>query len=152
MIDPISFNSSTPRFGLPLLFAAQAQKEFYVNEAHVLSDMLMHPFVEGVASEPPVTISNGQCWIISNGATGAFAGQDGHLAFWNDGQWIFAQPTERMAVFDRSIGKYRYFEDGWQTSIEVSAPVQGDVVDEEARIAIAGILTVLQTAGILAPV
>jgi hypothetical protein len=33
MSDPLTFENSSPRFGLPFLYVGQAQKEFYVNEA-----------------------------------------------------------------------------------------------------------------------
>ena len=56
MTDPVDFGSMTPRFELPLLFAAQAQKEFFVNEAHSLVDALLHPVVKGTTPTPPVRV------------------------------------------------------------------------------------------------
>jgi hypothetical protein len=50
MSDPISFTSSAPRFGIPFLFAGQAQ---YVNEAHALVDLLLHPAIESETDTPP---------------------------------------------------------------------------------------------------
>ena len=38
MTTPINFTTTTGRFNLPLLFAAQAQKEVYVNEALAIVD------------------------------------------------------------------------------------------------------------------
>ncbi len=42
MSDPVQFEGATPRFALPLLFAGQAQKEFFVNEALLRADMVLH--------------------------------------------------------------------------------------------------------------
>jgi len=42
MTDPITFDSTSPRFGLPLLFSGQVQKEVYLNEALSRLDGLTH--------------------------------------------------------------------------------------------------------------
>lgn len=148
MSDPISFESSTPRFGLPLLFAAQVQKEFYVNEAHSITDMLLHATIEGVADQVPVAIE-GECWIVGSTAGGVFSGRARNLASYQNGQWIFAQAQPGMKVFDRSVNQYRFFNNDWTIAGEVSPPQGGSVIDNQARAAIADLTTAMKVAGIL---
>ena len=66
MSDPITFASASPRLGLPLLFAGQSQKEFFVNEAHALVDALLHAAVEGEADAPPSAAEEGECWLVGD--------------------------------------------------------------------------------------
>lgn len=148
MTNPITFESTTPRFGLPLLFTAQVQKEFYVNEAHAITDMLLHATVEGIAEVVP-TANEGQCWIVGATAGEAFSGQADCLACYQNGQWIFAKPQPGMKVFDRSVSQYRFYNTGWSTATDIPIPQGGSVVDSEARAAIAGLAAALKVAGIL---
>lgn len=148
MTDPIAFESATPRFGLPLLFTAQVQKEFYVNEAHAITDMLLHPTVEGVAEVVPAA-NEGQCWIVGATSGDAFSGKADCLACYQNGQWIFARAQPGMKVFDRSAGQYRFYIDGWSIANDISVPQGDSVVDIEARAAIAEITAALKAAGIV---
>src|SRR5690606_18685268 len=100
MSDPIVFTTTTARFGLPLLFAGQAQKEFYVNEAHALTDALLHAACEGEGAAPPASPAAGETWLVAAGATGDWAGQDDALAAFQSGSWLFVQPKEGMRLFD----------------------------------------------------
>ena len=74
MTDPVIFASTSPRFGLPLLFAGQAQKEFTINEGIALTDALLHLAVEGEALSPPVAPAEGDCWLIHPSASGDWVG------------------------------------------------------------------------------
>lgn len=148
MTDPISFASVTPRFALPLLFAGQSQKEFYVNEAHALADALLHAACEGEASDPPPSPVDGEAWLVGNGATGEWAGEDGKLAARQSGNWLFAAPLDGMRLFDRSTGQMLLYNGGWQRPAAPVEPSGGAVIDSEARSAIAGLIAALVDAGI----
>ena len=151
MPDPIHFVSTSPRHRLPLLFSGQIQKEFAVNEAHALTDALLHLAIEGEASAPPVTPAEGDCWLIHAPASGAWEGQDGMLACRQSGTWLFATPRDGMRAFNRATGQDWRYADGWQVAAPIAAPVDGAIVDSEARSAIGAILQALATAGILPP-
>ncbi len=109
----------------------------------------MHPAAEGEIAAPPADPANGDCWLVAQGATGAFAGQDGNLAFWRDDDWMFLVPRDGMRVFDRSAELYVLYSQGWQREAPVLAPTAGQTVDGEARTAIAELIAVLVRAGIL---
>ncbi len=149
MSDPISFPTASPRYALPLLFAGQAQKEFFVNEAHARTDMLLHPAVSGTANTPPAGAAPGACWLVGTAPTGAWAGHAGELACLQGGNWLFAEPRNGMTVYDENAGQIRRFADGWISAAQVAAPAGGTTVDTEARNAIAGLVAALVAGGLL---
>lgn len=150
MPDPIVFTSASPRFGLPLLFAGQAQKEVFVNEAHALTDALLHPAVEGEADAPPAAPADGECWLVGDTPTGAWQDHSGELASYQAGTWIFAPPRDGVRVLDRSTGQDIRYRGGWRRPGTPVAPTGGATVDAEARAAIAGLVAALVDAGLLA--
>lgn len=148
MSDPFLFDTATPRFGLPLLFAGQAQKEAFVNEAHALADALLHCAIEGEASSPPPSPADGEIWLAGDDADGTWAGQDGNLACRQGGGWLFVTPRDGMRLLDRATGQERRFFGSWQIAAETAEPTGGSTVDAEARIAISQLIAALRVAGI----
>lgn len=148
MTDPFMFESVSPRFGLPLLFAAQAQKEAFVNEAHALIDALLHCAIEGRSAMPPSTSVDGESWIVGDGATGAWQGRDGSLAFRQSGNWLFVSPQDGMRVLDRSSGQEMRYFGGWQIPNAPLEPTGGLTVDSEARHAINELIAALRASGV----
>ena len=88
------------RLRLPLLAAAQAQKEVTHNEALAIADIAMQAVVQSVA---PATVPSsplpGQCWIVGSSPTGAWAGQAGAIAAWTSGGWRFVAPFPGMQAW-----------------------------------------------------
>lgn len=149
MPDPLEFTATTARHNLPLLFAAQAQKEVFHNEALARIDALMHAAVEGEVSEPPTSAPDGQSWLVAPGATGEWGGRDHAIAMRQAGQWLFAAPVAGMRVYDRGSGQFAVFSEGWQKAAAVAEPSGGLMVDSEARAAIGALLLALRAARLL---
>ena len=149
MTDPISFASASPRFALPFLFAAQAQKEFFVNEALARLDSLLHPVVEAELNAPPATPVDGQSWLVGTVPTADWAGRAGHVAFRQAGQWLYAAPVKGMQAFDKAANKQAVFDETWKRAAQVAPPAAGSTIDAQARTAIAGLIAALVSAGIL---
>ncbi len=81
------------RLGLPYLMPAQAQKHVTHNEALTLLDLLVQLNVQGFGAEtPPAMPLSGQVWALGPAPSGAWVGQGGQLAFWNDDTWLFVPP------------------------------------------------------------
>lgn len=161
----------TVRWAMPLLFAGQAQKEITHNEALVLIDALLHGRVESAdLSSPPGAPAVGQCWIVAEVATGAWAGQAGAVALWTAGGWRFVAPRAGLsvAVADRD---HALFHDGteWRSGAirdgglylneekvvgarmaAIAAPGGGSVIDAEVRSTVAAILVALRGHGLIA--
>lgn len=151
MPDPLAFDTLSPRFALPLLWAGQAQKEYYVNEAHALADALLHCAIEGVASAPPATPIEGENWLVGASPGGAWAGQAGKLACRQAGNWLFVAPRDGMRILNRASGQEQRFAGIWIAPARPAEPSGGTTIDAEARTAIEAILDCLESAGLIPP-
>lgn len=162
--------SETARWDLPLLFAGQAQKEVYHNEALVRMDMLMHARAESAdLAEPPEMPDVGQCWIVANGAVGAWSDHVQSLACWTEGGWRFAAPGAGLSIEVTDRGHaLRYDGEVWrETEVRtdgiyidhkriigprggpISEPIGGAVIDAECRAALGAILSALRAHGVV---
>jgi hypothetical protein len=149
MPDPIALASSTPTLGLPLLFAGQAQKEFFVNEALCLLDALHARAVIASQPAPPASVADGACYRVTSLATGPWAGEEDRLAIHVAGGWHFVVPAEGMIVFDRAAAGFVIYRSHWQPASVVAVPAGGAVIDVEARAALAGLIASLEIMGVL---
>jgi Protein of unknown function (DUF2793) len=150
MSDLLPFASTTPRFALPLLFAGQAQKEVFVNEALLRADLLLHCVIEGEVETPPPAPAPGQAWLIGTAPAGAFAGQARSIAGWTEAGWRFVAPRDGLRVFDRSSASFQVFSSNtWHKPGGVAEPSGGTVIDTQARQALSRLLEQLRLAGIL---
>ena len=150
MTDPISFTSATTRFSLPYLFAAQAQKEFFVNEALARVDALLHPVIEAELNAPPAVPVDGKSWLVGAVPIGEWVGHAGDIASRQAGEWLYADPVPGMQLFDLTADKRAVFDGTWKRAAQVTQPTGGTVIDVQARTAIAGLIAALVSAGILA--
>src|SRR6478609_6965908 len=103
MSDP-TFSSSTANFGMPLLFVAQSQKEFTVNEGLARIDALMSGVVEGSVDAPPAEARVGSAYLIGDNPSDAFAGRPGQFALMLEGGWRYAAPANGMRVYHAGLG------------------------------------------------
>lgn len=149
MTEPFATSPATARFRLPYLYAAQSQKEFFINEAYSLIDALLHPVVEGLSDIPPAEPKEGECWIVDTEPTAAWAQHAGQIACFQAGSWLFANAAEGMSVFDRSSATDLKFTGEWTYPPQIQLGESGAVVDAEARQAITALISALVTQGIL---
>ncbi len=95
--------ADTPNLVLPYLAANQSQKHVTVNDALRRLDALIQIVVQSAAlSTPPATPAEGQRWIVASAPTGAWAGQAGKIAAWQDGAWAFYAPLDGWTAIDAS--------------------------------------------------
>lgn len=161
---------ATPRMGLPMLAAGQAQKEMTHNEALLLIDALVSGAVVEVGLDsPPLAPEDGACWIVGAAPTGAWQGQAYAVAISSPGGWRFVAPREGMRLWAGAGRGFVLFRGGeWRVGevhgkvfVEgtqvvgkrlpaVAEPVGGVVVDGQARAAIVAVLEALRVHGLIA--
>jgi hypothetical protein len=142
---------TTPRFALPLLGVAQAQKEVTHNEALTLIDALVHAAVEaGPLNDAPAEPEAGRCWLVGAAPTGDWAGQGQAIAIWTAGGWRFVAPRAGMTVVRLADGARLRFDDGqWVEPATIIAPSGGSTIDAEARSALSALILHLEAQGLL---
>lgn len=163
------WEETSPRLGLPLLHAGQAQKELSHNEALARIDIAAQAVaISAGAVAPPADPEPGQCWILAAAPEGDWAGHAHAIAGWTDGGWRFVPPREGMRAWvvearafaqflegEWGIGRLhgRLFVDGEQLvgprGAAIADPSGGEAIDVEARAAIAAVLAALRAHGLI---
>lgn len=112
-------SDETPRLGLPLILAGQAQKEITHSEALMRLDAAVQAVVLARdLAAPPAEPAPGQAWIVAAGATGAWTGHDGAIAAWTAGGWLFLAPATGWSVWCLAEASLlRHDGGGWVTSL-----------------------------------
>ena len=128
--------------------AGQSQKEIFVNEAHSLTDALLHCAIDGQESAPPASPTEGTNWLVGPSASGDWLDRDGMIACRQGGNWLFVTPADGMRVLDRSTGQELRYFGGSQAASAPTEPTGGTTVDSEARTALAELVAALRTSGI----
>lgn len=103
---------SSPNLTLPYIIAAQAQKHVTHNEAIRGLDALVQLMVlDKDLAAPPGAPADGNRYIVAASPTGAWAGQAGRIAAWQDGAWEFFAPREGWLAWVADEDKL-YVHDG----------------------------------------
>lgn len=141
----------TPRFALPLLGVAQAQKEVTHNEALTLIDALVHAAVEaGPLNDPPAELVPGRCWLVGDVPTGDWVGQANAIAIRTVGGWRFVTPRAGTAVVRLADGAWLRFDGAiWAGPATIVAPSGGSTIDGEARSTLSALILHLAAQGLL---
>ncbi|MDO5704255.1 MAG: DUF2793 domain-containing protein [Paracoccus sp. (in: a-proteobacteria)] len=85
---------TTAHLALPFIMASQAQKHVTHNEAlRMLDGIVQLSVLDRDLTAPPGSPAEGDRYIPASGATGAWAGWDGSIAYWIDGAWMRILPA-----------------------------------------------------------
>ncbi|MDJ1007522.1 MAG: DUF2793 domain-containing protein [Paracoccaceae bacterium] len=85
--------TETARLALPLVAPSQAQKHVTVNEALTRLDGMTQLVLASVSEvTPPASPPEGTVHFVPSGAVNAWAGQEGRLALYQGGGWVFVDP------------------------------------------------------------
>jgi hypothetical protein len=86
---------ATSNLNLPFIVAAQAQKHVTHNEAlRALDAVVQLAVLDKDLATPPGAPAEGARYIVGQSPTGAWAGQAGSIAAFQDGAWAFYAPQE----------------------------------------------------------
>ncbi|MGD9827254.1 MAG: DUF2793 domain-containing protein [Hyphomicrobiaceae bacterium] len=90
----------TPNLALPFILAAQAQKHVTHNEAiRALDAVVQLAVLDRDLSAPPPAPADGDRYLVASGASGAWSGQDGRIAAFQDNAWAFHAPREGWVMW-----------------------------------------------------
>ena len=121
-------------------------------------------------NDPPQSPIPGACYLVGDTPTGEWSLYPAHLAAFGGAGWRFVEPVVGLAVVVKTSGLIAtYLPDGWDVgtvrasrivvdgkqligaqAAAIADPVDGTVIDSEARIAIAEMLSALRQHGLIA--
>jgi hypothetical protein len=112
--------ANTTNLALPLMAAAQSQKDVTHNDALLGLDAIVQLSVKNTTlTAPPGSPADGDRHLIASGATGAWLGKDLNVAMYSSGTWLFFAPRPGWRLWDETGLRLLI----WQTSSWTALPV-----------------------------
>ena len=144
----------SPILSLPYIQPSQAQKHVTHNEAlRQLDAVVQLVVVSADLAAPPLTLIEGERYIVAVGATGTWAEQDGTIAVYSDAAWTFYAPLTGWRADVQGTGTVLRF-DGTTWAMPDPAPLQNIAhvgiatqADTTNRLSVASDATLLTHAG-----
>ncbi len=103
--------TETAKLGLPFVQAAQSQKHVTVNDAMQRIDSLTHLELMSLGGTiAPTGAVEGDTHFVGAGATGEWLGQDGQIAVFANGGWLFVTPRLGWQAFRSDTGVLTAFD------------------------------------------
>ncbi len=100
-----------PNLDLPLLSPSQAQKHVTHNEALRILDVVTQLTVMSDATvTPPASPEDGTRYLVGAGGQDAWSGQDGQIASYEQGAWVYYTPQPGWRVFVLDTGFLQAFD------------------------------------------
>ena len=115
----------TPNLALPYIMAAQAQKHVTHNEAiRALDALVQLTVLDRDLSAPPESPADGARYIVAGSPSGAWAGEAGSIAAWQDGAWRFYEPREGWLAWVADESALLYFDGAdWAAATSFGNPL-----------------------------
>lgn len=116
---------ATPKLGLPELASAAANQTL-ANQTFDRLDQLVQMRVQDKdLAAPPGSPADGAAYIVAAGATGAWSGKSGQIAYWRNAAnaWAFLVPANGWIVWVEDEAK-RYSREGGTWAQQASAAAQ----------------------------
>ena len=108
-------SETTPRLSLPIMMAAQSQKSLTHNAALEILDIAVNCALTSLEVADPPAAEEGESWAIPPGATGSWAGQEGRIASWRGGGWLFHAPRPGwIAWVEDAADLFVWTGTGWE--------------------------------------
>jgi len=118
--------TETLRLALPLLEPSQAQKHVTVNEALLRLDAMAQLVLASVSeTTPPASPDEGTVHHVPVGAVNAWAGEEGKLAIFQGGGWVFLSPMPGWQGYVADAGFAAFWSGADWQPIGVAASPSG---------------------------
>ncbi|HHI70053.1 MAG TPA: DUF2793 domain-containing protein [Rhodobacteraceae bacterium] len=104
-------SDNSANLSLPYILPSQAQKHVTHNEGMRRLDALVQlSVISASETSPPASPSEGDRYILPNSSTGAWAGQDGKIAVYEQNNWAYYTPRSGWTAWIADIGEQRVYD------------------------------------------
>lgn len=79
---------TSTKLGIPYIQANQDQPEITHNTALYMLEALLRGVIDRL-NVPPGAPADGDSYLVTSVASGAWTGRENHIAIWNTGAWLF---------------------------------------------------------------